>query len=207
VLTSYKTSDVGPSRACAAQALASLPRNPVGGVATQAPVEGAIRRRVDTDLGQHPQAVELAGRLDDPRQHQLPERLIPADSPVEPERVVGATQPLPQRTHPRGGNLQRPPRRTRRQDSQPTRADRGSQAEIQLALPTGQPLPRRGLERFQLCIVVGRPDVLDRARPAPRAVHDLHRPRSGRRPHGAHVGHDPTGYEIDLVRQFGRSQQ
>jgi hypothetical protein len=141
------------------------------------------------------------------RQHQLTEHLIPTDSPVEPERVVGATQPVPQRPHPRGGDLQRPPRRTRRQATRTDDPDRRFQAEIQLGLPTGQPLPRRGLQRFQLCIVVGRPDVLDRARPVPGAVHDLYRPRSRRRPHGAHVGHDPTGYEIDLVRQFRRPRQ
>jgi len=82
--TSYKTSDAGPSRACAAQGLGELAPEPVLGVAAQAPVEGAIRRRVDPDLGQHPQAVELAGRLDDPRQHQLPEHLITADGPANP---------------------------------------------------------------------------------------------------------------------------
>jgi hypothetical protein len=71
----------------------------------------------------------------------------------------------------------------------------------------GPPVSRRGLQRFQFQIIVRRPDVLDRARSPPGAVHDLHRPRPRRRRHGAHVGHNPTGYEIDLVRQFGRARQ
>ena len=152
---------------------------------------------LDADLGQHPQAVELAGRLDDPRQHQLPEHLVPAGGPVEPERVVGAAQPVPQMPHPRGDDLQRPPTAGATAGG---RAPRRPGPRSSSRLPAGQPLPRRGLERLQLRLVVRRPDVLDRARPAPRAVHDLHRRRPGRGPHRAHVRHDTAGYEIDLVR-------
>jgi len=38
-------------------------------------------------LLQHPQRVLLAGRLDDPRQHQLPEHLIAPGGPAEADQV------------------------------------------------------------------------------------------------------------------------
>ena len=46
------------------------------------------------------------------------------------------------------------------------RADRGLQAELQFRLPTSQTLAGGGLQRFELQVIVGRPDVLDRARTA-----------------------------------------
>jgi hypothetical protein len=67
----------------------------LGRVAAQVAVGRGIRHRVHTDLGQH-QAVGLAGRLDDPRQHQLPEHLIATGRPSEPEQVIRAAQPVPQ---------------------------------------------------------------------------------------------------------------
>jgi hypothetical protein len=121
------------------------------GVDRQAPVHRGIRRRRDTGLVQHPQRVQLAGRLDDPRQHQLPEHLITAGRLAEPQRVVGAAQGIPQEPQPGA------------QDRQRTRRRRRAQAERQLALTGREPLPRGGLQRLQLLLVMGRPQVLDTA--------------------------------------------
>jgi hypothetical protein len=63
------------------------------------------------------------------------------------------------------------------------------QAQVELALPSGQPLPRRGLEHLQLLLVVRRAQMLDIGHPAPGAMHDLHRLRPRRGPHRAHVRH------------------
>src|SRR5207248_9850711 len=49
--------------------------------------DGAIGRRVDPGFLQHPQRVQLAGRLDDPRQHQLPEHLVPTRRLLEPNAI------------------------------------------------------------------------------------------------------------------------
>jgi hypothetical protein len=66
---------------------------PVFGEDRQAALEGGVGDGLDTGLRQHPQAVLLAGRLDDPRQHQLPEHLIALGGLGEPERVVDAHNP------------------------------------------------------------------------------------------------------------------
>jgi hypothetical protein len=99
-------------------------------------------------LVKNPQAVELADRLDDPSQHQLPEHLVPAGRLLEPQRPVRPLQGLHQVAHPRGGNRQRP-------------AARGLQAQVKLLQPGRDPLLRRGLQRLQLRLIVSRPQVLD----------------------------------------------
>src|SRR3954447_26546479 len=52
------------------------------------------------------------------------------------------------------------------------------------------PAPRP--QRLNLGLVVAGSDVLDPPRPAPGGPHDLHPGGPRRRPHGAHVGHQPT---------------
>ena len=49
------------------------------------------------------------------------------------------------------------------------------QAEVELVLPGCEPLTSHRLQQLKLRVVVGRTDVLDVRRPAPRGVHDLHR--------------------------------
>lgn len=122
----------------------------IGGVRRQAPLEGPVGHRRDASLGEHPQRVQLAGRLDDPRQHQLPEDLVSVGRVGEPQRVVDAAQGIPQVPHPRGCDRQRT-----------TRPRRCVQPEVELALPGRQPLTGHGLEQLELDIVMGRPDVLD----------------------------------------------
>jgi hypothetical protein len=51
--------------------------------------------------------------------------------------------------HPRGGDRQRAARRSH------------GQAQVEFALASGQPLPRRGLQQLQLGTVVRGPEVLD----------------------------------------------
>jgi hypothetical protein len=92
------------------------------GVNRQPPLERRVRGRRDPSLGQHPQRVDLAGRLDDPREHQLPKHLVPAGRLLEAEPVVGAAQRVPQMRHPRRLDRQRPGRACR------------VQAEIEFAL-------------------------------------------------------------------------
>jgi hypothetical protein len=45
----------------------------------------------------HPQRVLLAGRLDDPGQHQIPEHLVTTDRTVKPEQVIDPAQSVPPR--------------------------------------------------------------------------------------------------------------
>ena len=132
----------------------------------------AIRRRVDPDLGQHPQAVGLLVGSMIRASTSCRNTSSPPAAAVEPERVVGAAQRVPQVPHPRRRDRQRP--------RPGHRGRRGVQAQVELALPAGQPLPRRGLERLQLLLVVRRPEVLDlaatraasRARSAPPVAPD-----------------------------------
>ena len=119
----------------------------------QAPLQGAVGRRRHPGLLQHPQAVELAGRLDDPGQHQVPEHLVPAGRVLQAQHPVAALQGVHQVAHPRRRDRQRPGR------------PRAVQAQAELQLAGRDPLLRRGLQRLQLRLVVRRPEVLDLPRP------------------------------------------
>ena len=65
-------------------------------------------------------------------------------------------------------------------------------SQIEGALTFGQALTGSGLECFDLAVVVRGAQVLDLARTAPCGPHDLHRGRSRRGLHGAHVSHHST---------------
>ncbi len=58
------------------------------------------------------------------------------------------------------------------QTTPPPRLSQQGPGRVQLRLPADQSLPRRGLQRLQRQLVVRRPDILDRAGPAPRTVHN-----------------------------------
>jgi Integrase core domain len=62
-------------------------------------------------------------------------------------------------------------------------------------LPGRKPLARRRLQRLQFRFIVRRSDVLHGPRPAPVGIHNLHRGRPRRGPHGAHIGHRSRAYE------------
>jgi hypothetical protein len=63
------------------------------------------------------------------------------------------------------------------------------QAEIQLRLPSGDPLGGDDLQRGKLVGIVRRTQMLDAPRALPRGSHDLHRRGSGSGPHRPHVRH------------------
>jgi hypothetical protein len=122
----------------------------------QATRNSSVRDRLDTGLSKHPQRVLLAGRLDDPGQHQIPEHLVTPDRTVKPEQVIDPAQSVPQMP------------RTRTDDFQWPASDLGRiQSEVECALALDQPLPGRSLERLQLRLVVGRPQMLNAARTPP----------------------------------------
>ena len=151
------------------------------GVAGQPPRQRPVGHRRNTGLGEYPQRVGFAGRLDDPGQHQILEHLVPTGGPVQAERLIGPAQPVPQVSCPRTD------------DFQSTAGHFGhSETEVQLALTSGQALPGCGMQRFQLGLVVGRPDMLDVAGAPPRRPHNLHRRRPGTSLHGANVSHHRT---------------
>ena len=77
----------------------------------QPPRDGPVRDRRHPGFPQHPQAVQLADRLDDPRRHQLAEHLIAARGRSKPEHPIGMLQRVQQAAHPRGDDRQRPARR------------------------------------------------------------------------------------------------
>jgi hypothetical protein len=157
-------------------------RRVLPGIDGQAALEGRIRRPADPGLVQDPQAVELAGRLDDPGQHQLPEHLIPGRGLLQAQHPVGVLQGIRQVPHPRGRDRQRPA----------ASPGCGVQAQVKLALPGRHPLHRRSLQRLQLGFIVRRADVLDLPRPPPRGPRDLHRRRARRRLHRPHIRHRAT---------------
>ena len=146
----------------------------------QAPLQGAVGARCHPGLLQHPQRVQLAGRLDDPGQHQAPEHVVPAGRILQAQHPVCPLEGICQVAHPRRRDRQRP--------GWPGAVQ--SQAELQL--PGRDPLLRRGLQRLQLRLVVRRSQVLDLARPSPRGPHDLHRGRARRGLHSPHVRHQAT---------------
>ncbi len=152
-------------------------------IGRQAPRDRPVGDRREARLLQDPQAVQLADRLDDPRQHQVPENLVPARRVLEPQHSVRVLQSIQQVPHPRGRDRQRP-------------AARGLKSQVKLQLARGQPLPGSGLQRVQLGLVVRRAEVLDLARPPPRRVHDLHRRRARLRLHRPDIRHQATLWAI-----------
>jgi hypothetical protein len=91
------------------------------------------------------QRVQLADRLDDPRQHQLAEHLVSARGAPEPQHVIAAAQGIQRVAHPRGHNRQRPAIAT---------AAAETRAKIKETLPGGQAPPRDSLEELQFAVVV-----------------------------------------------------
>ena len=107
----------------------------------QPPRDGPVRTRRHAGFLQHPRAVQLADRLDDPRQHQLAEHLVPARGPVEAQHPVGVLQRVQQAAHPRRGDRQRPARRRRHPGPGPARPARPPAAAARP--PSAAPAPRR----------------------------------------------------------------
>lgn len=145
----------------------------------QPTVKRGIRHRAGTCFPEHPQAVLLARRLDDPRQHQMPEYLLPARGVLQAHDPAGTLDGAGQVTHPGRGDRQRASRSP------------ALRAGAEFRLPGRQPLPRRRLQRLQLSLLVRRADVPDVPRPAPRRPHDLHRRRPRDGLHRANLSH-PT---------------
>jgi hypothetical protein len=77
-----------------------LPPPRVLGIGCQAPLHGPVGRGRDSGLFQHPQRIQLADRLDDPGQHQVPEDFIAAGSPVQAQDLPGVLQRIEQAVHP-----------------------------------------------------------------------------------------------------------
>ncbi len=109
--------------------------------------------------------------------------------PGKSERVIRTAECVLQMAHPRHGDLQRPgPPRT-------------AQTEAEFHLADHETLPRRGLQRFKLGVIMRQPDVLDVSRPTPRGPHDLdpHRPEAVFTVRTYATRRD---YEPRLVRKF-----
>ena len=82
-----------------------------------------------------------------------PRRTMPWFSrPIPATPTRGAQQGIPQMPHPRGRDRQRAPGVSIR-----------LQAQIELALPGRQPLPRRGLQQLHPGVVMRRPQMVDLA--------------------------------------------
>ena len=132
----------------------------------QAPLDRRVRRRRDTGLVENARGVGLAGRLDDPRQHQLPEHLVRTDRPAQTK--TDAREP-----HTSPARLQREPHRTR------TSLDRvRREAEVQLWLGARDLLPPGGLQRRDVLGRVRGTKVLDDPANTTLLLHDLHHGRS-----------------------------
>jgi hypothetical protein len=123
-----------------------------GRIDRQPPLECGVRGRRHSRLGKHPGAVDLAGGLDDPRQHQLPEHLITAGGLLEPEHPIGMVERVDEGRHPRTSDRQR----------SASRIAPLPQVQVQHSLPSRKPLPRNGLQQLQLDLVMRGPDMLHR---------------------------------------------
>jgi len=152
----------------------------VPGIDPQPPIHRGIGGRGGAGLFQHAGAVQLAGRLDDPRQHQVAEHLVPARRLLQPQNGIAAGQGIPQMPHPRGRDRLRAPGVSIR-----------LQAQIELALPGRQPLPRRGLQQLHPGVVMRRPQMVDLAGTAAGGIHDLHRRGARGRLHRPQIGGHP----------------
>jgi hypothetical protein len=71
------------------------------------------------------------------------EDLVPVGRVVEPEHPVDVLKGVYQVAHPRRGDRQRAAARA------PAGGPGALQAQVQLALPGGQPLPRRRFQQFR----------------------------------------------------------
>jgi hypothetical protein len=121
----------GAPRAGRGQRLAPL-RFGVGG---QAPLDGGIGRRFHADLREHPFGVDLAARLDDPRQNEITKHGVALGCRLESHDPIRRAQPVPQVRHPGRGDRQR------------FRSGRGGHTEIEDCLVGRQPLGRSSFQR------------------------------------------------------------
>jgi len=145
-------------------------------------------------LLQHPQRVQLADRLDDPRQHQLSEHLITAAGLVKAQDPAGMLQGTGQAAHPRGGK----PATARRPRQYPGPGQTRTTPQLAAAAPRPSAAPARPHHEPA--------DVLDLPRPPAPGVHDLH--RRGARPclDRPYVRHPVTlGPRISVQIQFSRT--
>jgi hypothetical protein len=174
-------------KACASHAAARCCRRDSFASLRQAAVDRRIRYRRNTGLAQYAQIVQLAGRLDDAGQHQLAGHLVPAHGLLEPDHPVGMDQRIRQMPHPR--------RRDRQRATPPSTgmAAAKSRPRSNSAWPAVRRYRAAAFQYLQLGVVRRRPEMPGIPRTTPRRVHDLHRRRSRRRLHLAHVGgHRPT---------------
>jgi len=167
----------------------------VPGIDPQPPIHRGIGGRGGAGLFQHAGAVQLAGRLDDPRQHQVAEHLVPARRLLQPQNGIAAGQGIPQMPHPRGRDRLRAPGVSIR-----------LQAQIELALPGRQPLPRRGLQQLHPGVVMRRPQMVDLAGTAAGGIHDLHRRGARGRLHRPQIGGHPLTLRPAASRLVRKSQ-
>ena len=136
---------------------------------TQAAFHGRQVHRLNSQLGQHPQTVDLRGRFHQPGEHQLEERLI--GDHVEPQ------------TPPRRGNhidqqLRRRPVNHRPGTSRDTLL---IQPQVQAGLVRVQPVVPDLQQRRQFGLVMGRAEMLKDPALTMTLLRDLdrHRPRGG----------------------------
>ena len=136
---------------------------------TQAAFHGRQVHRLNSQLGQHPQTVDLRGRFHQPGEHQLEERLI--SDHVEPE------------TPPRRGNhIDQQPRRGPVNHRPGTGRDALIiQPQVQAGLVRVQPVVSDLHQRHQPGLVMGRTQMLQNPALTTPLLHDLdrHRPRGG----------------------------
>jgi len=142
---------------------------------SQAALRGGPRRGGNANLGQHPHGVDLAGRLDDPPQHQRPERFVAHRG--EPQCVIDRAECVPQDQR-AGGLHHRAPR--------PVGRRRGVQVQFQRLLARVPTFPSGVQQQRQGRVVVSRADVVDPDDVPAALVHDLHRRRARGGLHPAH---------------------
>jgi hypothetical protein len=143
----------------------------------------------DPEVVQDAQRVGLAGRLDDPRQHQLRERVVTEH--VEAQPVEADPQHPPQQGVRLTGDHRGAAQMTGVTIYLTGSARAAGALQRQLALAREHPAIRGRHERGQLRVVVGGPDVPEHHVTAPATLSDLdlRRPRPPRHlPHEHHAG-------------------
>jgi len=166
------------------------------------PLNGPVGHRICAQIGQYPKRIELAGRLDDPGDHQVPEHLI-TDGIKTQAVIYHADRRIQQ---PRTGR--RRPARARRDAF-----GLGRRSEQRQGVPVGHISDRLGAcghvepelslitqgyrtgllqQNSQLGIGVGRSDMGQDLAATAQFRHHLHRHRSRGGAHLPHVRHRPN---------------
>ena len=118
-------------------------------------LDRGVGHRRQTCLGQDPQGVLLAGRLDQPGGNELAEDLVSTIEPVQARCLPSRFQRLQEHSHPVGGDRRYAPGPSQRLRSLSPDVRTVQARQVKAELASVETLPGDLLKRRQLSIVMG----------------------------------------------------